>query len=55
MSIIPAKDVGRMIWEDLQEIAAKELPDATEGERQEAIAEFLTGWGNSMFSSPMPK
>jgi len=55
MAIIPAKDVGRMIWEDLQEIAAKELPDATEGERQEAIAQFLGAWGGAMFNSPMPK
>lgn len=52
MSIIPAKDVGKMIWEDLQEIAKKELPDVTEGERQEAIAQFLTGWGAAMFKGP---
>ena len=51
--IIPAKDVGRMIWEDLQEIARKELPTATEAERQEAIAEFLGAWGTSMFAGEM--
>lgn len=48
MSIIPAKDVGRVIWEDLQEIALRELPDATDAERQEAIAEFLGAWGTAM-------
>ena len=53
MSIIPAKDVGRMIWEDLQEIARRELPEATEAERQEAIAEFLGAWSQSMFTAKM--
>ena len=48
MAIIPAKDVGRVIWEDLQEIARKEMPDATEAERQEAIAQFLGAWGAAM-------
>ena len=53
MAIIPAKDVGRVIWEDLQEIARKEMPTATEAERQAAIAQFLGAWGASMFSGEM--
>ena len=53
MSIIPAKDVGRMIWEDLQEIARKELPDATEAEREEAIAHFLNTLGGALFAGEM--
>ena len=48
MAIIPAKDVGRVIWEDLQEIARKEMPTATEAEREAAIAEFLGAWGTAM-------
>ena len=55
MSIIPAKDVGKMIWEDLQAIAVETLPDATEGERQEAIAQFLGAWGGAMFKGPVTK
>ena len=51
--IIPAKDVGRIIFEDLQKIAVQELPNATEGERQEAIAQFLNAWGGTMFTRTM--
>ena len=53
MAIIPAKDVGRVIWADLQEIARKELPEATDAERQEVIAQFLGAWGQSMFAGEM--
>ena len=55
MAIIPAKDVGRVILEDLREFAKKELPDATEAEREQAIAQFLGAWGTSMALNPMPK
>ena len=53
MAIIPAKDVGKMIFEDLQKIAVQELPNATEAERQEAIAQFLNAWSGSMFTAKM--
>lgn len=49
-AIILAKDVGRVILEDLREIARKELPDATEEERERSIAEFLGAWSKSMFN-----
>lgn len=53
MAIIPAKDVGRMIWEDLQSIAKKEYPEATEAERQEMLAGFLNAWSGQMFVKDM--
>ena len=51
MSIIPAKDVGRVILEDLREFAKKEYPDATEAEREEMLAKFLNAWAGSMFTA----
>lgn len=51
-SIIPAKDVGRVILETLRESARKSLPDATEAEREESIARFLGIWGGAMFKGP---
>jgi hypothetical protein len=54
-SIIPAKDVGRVILETLRESARKSLPDATEAEREESIARFLGVWGGAMFKGPAKK
>jgi hypothetical protein len=51
-AIIPAKDVGRVIFKDLREMAKKALPDATEAEREESIAAFLGVWSDSMFDGP---
>lgn len=53
MSIIPAKDVGRVILEDLREFAKKEYPDATEAEREELLAGFLNAWADLMFTAKM--
>jgi hypothetical protein len=53
--IIKAKDVGRIILEDLRAIAKKELPDATEEERELSIARFLGFWSGSMFAGPVDK
>lgn len=50
--IIKAKDVGRVILEDLREMAKKSMPDATEAERERSIAEFLGVWSGSMFKGP---
>ena len=50
--IIKAKDVGRVILKDLREIAKRELPDATEAEREESIAAFLGVLSSSMFKGP---
>jgi hypothetical protein len=51
-SIIPAKDVGRVILETLRESAREALPDATEAEREESIAKFLGIMSNTMFAGP---
>ena len=48
--IIPAKDVGRVILEDLREFAKKEYPDASEAEREEMIAKFLNALGGALFA-----
>ena len=50
--IIKAKDVGRLILEDLREMAKKSLPDATEEERERSIAEFLVAWSKASFKGP---
>ena len=49
--LIPAKDVGRVILEDLREFAKKEYPEATEAEREELIAKFLGAWSRQMFTA----
>lgn len=49
--LIPARDVGRVILEDLREFAQKEYPDATEAEREQLIAEFLGAWSRQMFTA----
>ena len=51
MAIIPAKDVGHVILEDLREFAKTELPEATEAEREQAIAAFLNAWSGAMFGN----
>lgn len=53
MSIIPAKDVGRVILEDLHKIAEREFPDATDAEREQMIAGFLNAWGGALFAGEM--
>ena len=53
--IIKAKDVGRVILEDLREMAKKALPDATEAERELSIAEFLGVWSKASFKGPVDK
>jgi len=54
-SIIPAKDVGRVILETLRESAREALPDATEAEREESIAKFLGIMSDTMFAGPAKK
>jgi hypothetical protein len=54
-SIIPAKDVGRVILETLRESAREALPDATEAEREESIAKFLGIMSDAMFAGPAKK
>lgn len=54
-SIIPAKDVGRVILETLRDAAVKALPDATEAEREESIAKFLGIMSDTMFKGPTKK
>lgn len=49
--IIPAKDVGRVILEDLREFARKEYPGATESEREELVANFFNAWAGEMFTA----
>jgi hypothetical protein len=51
-SIIPAKDVGRVILETLREISRESLPDATEAEREASIASFLGIMSDAMFAGP---
>lgn len=53
MLIIPAKDVGRVVLEDLRKFARKEYPNATESEREELLAGFLNAWADSMFTAKM--
>ena len=50
--LIPAKDVGRVILEDLREFAKKEYPEATEAEREESVKQFLCALGGVMFKGP---
>jgi hypothetical protein len=54
-SIIPAKDVGRVILEDLRAMALRDFPDATEADRELMIAKFLGVWGSAMFKGPAKK
>ena len=51
-AIIPAKDVGRVILEDLREFARKEWPDVAEEDRERSIAIFLGAVGETMFKGP---
>jgi len=52
-AIIPAKDVGRVILEDLRKFASKEYPEATESERELLIAKFLNALSGAMFNGPV--
>lgn len=54
-AIIPAKDVGRVILEDLREFGRKEWPEKTEAEREEILASFLNAWAGTMFKGPSKK
>ena len=49
--LIPRKDVGRVILEDLREFARKEYPEATDAECEQLIAEFLGTWSQQMFTA----
>ena len=51
-AIIPAKDVGRVILEDLRAFTLKEMPDASEEEREMVLASFLNGMSRAMFKGP---
>jgi hypothetical protein len=51
-SIIPAKDVGRVILEDLREFAKKEYPEKTEAEREMMLVDFFNALSGYMFKGP---
>ena len=51
-AIIPAKDVGRVILEDLRELGRKEWPEKSEAEREEMLASFLGVLSKGMFDGP---
>lgn len=40
-TVIPARDVGRAIYEGLREVAREAHPELTEDEREVLLAEFL--------------
>ena len=50
--LIPAKDVGRVILEDLREFARKEYPEATEAEREESVKRILCALGGVLYKGP---
>ena len=47
--IIPAKDVGNEIYQDLVEFVKDYFPERTETEREETVAKFLENFSSSMF------
>jgi hypothetical protein len=47
--IIPAKDVGNEIYQDLVEFVKDYFPERTEAEREETVAQFLENFSSSMF------
>ena len=53
MSIIPAKDVGRVILEEMRDFVRKEYPNATDAEREKMLAKFLNALGAGLFAAPM--
>jgi hypothetical protein len=48
-TIIPARDVGRVIFEDLREAARQEHPELSEAEREVLLTEFLDALSLKMF------
>jgi hypothetical protein len=46
---IPAKDVGRVVFEELREFVAREFAHATERERERILAQFLNAWSRQQF------
>ena len=52
MALIPAKDIGRLIFQNLVDAVNEEYPDATEEEKNEAMARILEAWGEEMFCKP---
>jgi hypothetical protein len=51
-SIIPAKDVGRLILKDLRDCAKREFPELNRAEREKLLVDFLNGVSRSMFMGP---
>ena len=48
-TLIPAKDVGRVIFEELREFVAREFAHATERERERILGQFLDAWSRQRF------
>ena len=53
MTMIPVKDIGRVIWDDLCESVAQEYPEKSEAEREEVVSRILDAWADSMFAGPV--
>ena len=47
--IIPAKDVGRIVYEMLEDSIEKTMPEATPEEKEEAKFRILKSMSRSMF------
>ena len=47
--IIPAKDVGQEIYQDLVEFVKDYFPERTDAEQEETVAQFLEFFSSSMF------
>ena len=52
MSAIPAKDVGRILFETLQETVREEFPEATEAEREQSVTRILCALGGVPYKGP---
>ena len=52
MSAIPAKEVGRILFETLKETVAEEFPEATAAEREESVARILCALGGVLYKGP---
>lgn len=48
-TVIPAKDVGRVIYQELRAAVQETHPELTEAEREELLAEFLDALSVKMF------
>lgn len=53
MSAIPAKEVGKILFDILKEAVAEEFPEATEAERDESIARILCALGGVKYERPL--